>query len=163
MRLTGRRPDLPLRLPRLDRTSWPDHRDVAGSPFDVATMYEVGYREAFEPRAHGIAEQLVDEVLPSIRIDGAAPEDLPYLRRTFFVAAQVGAGMGIVEERLTGVGPDSTDRRTWAALWQGLRELPAMAPQHRLVAAYLMQSGYYVARTGDAAIPLLLRTLGSAR
>lgn len=120
----------------------------------------MGYREAFEPRAHGIAELLVDEVLPVIPLGDTASEDLPYLRRTFLVAAQVGAGMGIVEVRLTGTDPASTDRRTWAALWQGLRELPPMEPQHRLVAAYMMQAGHYLARTGDGAVRQLLGTLG---
>ena len=125
----------------------------------MATLYEVGYREAFEPRAHGIAELLFDEVLPAIPLQDMASEDVPYLRRTFLVAAQVGAGIGLVEVRITGTDPQSTDRRTWAALWRGLRELPPMEPPHRLVAAYLMQAGHYVARTDAGAVPLLLSTL----
>ncbi len=122
------------------------------------TLYEMGYREAFEPDAHAIAEVIVDDVLPMIDVVAHA-QDEPYLRRTLMVAAQVGAGIGIVEARVTGLDELETDRRIWAALWQALRDLPALAPPHRFIAAYLMQSGHYVARLGVAAIPLLLAGL----
>lgn len=159
MRLTRRvDPPLTLRLPRLDGSSWPDPREVGRTSFDVNALYEMGYREAFEPEAHAIAEVIVDDVLPMIDIVAPA-QDEPYLRRTLMVAAQVGAGIGIVEARVTGLDELETDRRIWAALWQALRDLPALAPPHRFVAAYLMQSGHYVARVGVAAIPVLLAGL----
>ncbi|RYV52299.1 hypothetical protein [Pengzhenrongella frigida] len=151
-------PALALRLPRLDGSSWPDHRAVGRASFEVNTLYELGYREAFEPEAHAIAEAIVDEVLPSIAVDAPAADE-PFLRRTFLVAAQVGAGIGIVEARTTGLGELETDRRIWGALWHALQDLPALAPPHRFIAAYLMQSGHYLARTGVAAIPLLLAGL----
>ena len=155
-----RRADTPLtlRLPRLDGGSWPDPREVGRTSFDVNALYEMGYREAFEPEAHAIAEILVDDVLPMIALVAPA-QDEPYLRRTLMVAAQVGAGIGIVEARATGLGELETDRRIWAALWQALRDLPALDPPHRFIAAYLMQSGHYVARVGVAAIPLLVAGL----
>lgn len=164
MRLIQRRPTvLALQLPRLDGTSWPDRHVVGRDSFDMNTLYEMGYREAFEPEAHAIAELLVDEVLPVIPVDDASPEDWPYLRRTFMVAAQVGAGIGIVEARTAGLDELRTERRIWGALWHALRELPAMAPKHRFVAAYLVQSGHYVARTDVGSIPLLLAELGGDR
>ena len=159
MRLT-RRPATPLslRLPRLDGGSWPDRRAIGRPSFDVNALYEMGYREAFEPEAHAIAEVLMDEVLPKIDIQVPAPDE-PYLRRTFMVAAQVGAGIWIVESRVTGLDELETDRRIWAALWVALRDLPALPPAHRFIAAYLVQAGHYVARTGIATIPLLLAGL----
>ena len=94
-----------------------------------------------------------------IVVGDAAPEDDAYLRRTFQVAAQVGAGIGIVDARGTASEAAYTDRRIWGALWQGLRELPALAPRDRFVAAYMMQSGHYVARTGIESITALLAAL----
>lgn len=162
MRLIRRRstPPLTLQLPRLDGGSWPDGRALGRTSFDVNALYEMGYREAFEPEAHAIAEVITDEVLPKIDVEVPA-QDEPYLRRIFMVAAQVGAGIGIVESRVTGLDELETDRRIWAALWKALRDLPALAPQHRFIAAYLMQAGHYVARTGVATVPLLLAGLES--
>ena len=67
--------------------------------FEVSTLYEMGYREAFEPEAHLVADQLMDRLLPAVPLGEVAQEDAPYLRRVFMVAAQVGAGIGIVEVR----------------------------------------------------------------
>ncbi|MGV8967252.1 MAG: hypothetical protein ACOH2F_13345 [Cellulomonas sp.] len=121
-------------------------------------LHEMGYREAFEPEAHAIAELIVDDVLPMIDVV-VAPEDEPYLRRILMVAAQVGAGIGIVEARMTGLGALETDRRIGAALWKALRDLPALEPAHRFIAAYVMQCGHYLARLGVATVPLLLAGL----
>ena len=91
-------PRLPLRMPRMDGSSWPDPRDVERRSFAALTLYEMGYREAFEAEAATIADRLVDEVLPMFAID-SAPEDAPYLRQVFVSAAQIGAGIGIVDRR----------------------------------------------------------------
>jgi len=150
---------LPLRLPRLDGTTWPDRRDVGRPSFAASALYQMGYREAFEPEAHDIADRLVAEVLPRVSTR-AAPEDEPYLRRTFTSAAQIGAGIGIVERRVANPDERSTDRQAGGALLVASDDLPAMPPHQRRVALYLLQSGHYVARTHPATIPLLVAELG---
>ena len=50
-------PRLPLRMPRIDGSSWPDRRDVERRSFAALTLYEMGYREAFEPEAATIASK----------------------------------------------------------------------------------------------------------
>ena len=160
MPLSRRRPEpLPLELPRLDGRSWPDRRAVGRTSFEVSTLHEMGYREAFEPAAHAIADLLVTELLPAIPLGTVANEDAPYLQRVFRVAAQVGAGIGIVEARTLAPQEWCSDRRIWGALWQALRDLPELPRQQRFAAAYLMHSGYYVARTNDRTIPQLLAAL----
>ncbi len=149
---------LPLQLPRLDATSWTDPDDVGRPSFAANALYQMGYREAFEPEAIDIADLLIDEILPQVRI-AVAPEDEPYLRSAFTAAAQIGAGIGIVERRTANPDEGSTDRDIGGALWVARRDLPAMPPPQRRVALYLLQSGYYVARTHPAAVALLLAAL----
>ena len=50
-------PRLLLRMPRIDGSSWPDRRDVERRSFAALTLYEMGYREAFEPEAATIASK----------------------------------------------------------------------------------------------------------
>jgi hypothetical protein len=160
MPLFRRKPRLvPLQLPRLDGTSWPEPHDIGPPSFAVLALYQMGYREAFEPEAHDIADRLVAEVLPMVRVD-AAPQDAPYLRQVLISAAQIGAGIGIVERRVANTDERSIDRQVGGALWEALSDLPAMPPTQRRVARYLLQSGHYVARTDLATIPLLLASLG---
>lgn len=160
MSLFPRRPRLmPLQLPLLDGTSWPDRRDVRRPSFAGLALYQMGYREAFDPEARGIAELLVAHVLPMLRID-AAPEDAPYLHRVFTSAAQIGAGIGIVERRVANTDERSIDRQIAGALWNAVSDLPPMPPHPLRVARYLLQSGHYLARTNPAAIPLLQASLG---
>lgn len=126
----------------------------------MSTLYEIGYREAFEPEAHAIADLLLDDLLPAIPLDNVSHEDAPYLRRTLFVAAQVGAGIGIVEARTLAPEAWCSDRRIWGALWMAISDLPPMAQQQqRSAASYMMHSGYYVARTNSGTIPELLAAL----
>ena len=66
----------------MDGSSWPDRRDVERRSFAALTLYQMGYREAFEPEAATIADRLVEEVLPMFLID-SAPGDAPYLRQVF--------------------------------------------------------------------------------
>lgn len=127
--------------------------------FEVSTLYEMGYREAFEPEAHLIADQLMDRLLPAVPLGEVADEDLPYLRRVFMVAAQVGAGIGLVEVRTLSPAQWSSDRSIWGALWKALDDLPGMRQQHQAVTRFIMQSGYYVARTRSDVIDELLAVL----
>jgi Putative nucleotidyltransferase DUF294/Putative nucleotidyltransferase substrate binding domain len=151
-------PGLPLRMPRLDGSSWPDRRDVERRSFAALTLYQMGYREAFEPEAATIADRLVEEVLPMFAID-SAPGDAPYLRQVFVSAAQIGAGIGIVDRRTAHPDERSIDREVGRALWAAVSELPAMPPEQRRIARYLLQAGHYVARTGFEAIPRMLASL----
>jgi len=95
MRLIRRRPRLlPLQLPRLDGTSWPDRREVGRDSFAASTLYQLGYREAFSPEAHDITDLLLDQVVPILGTD-AAPEDEPNQRGVFSAAGQVGGDPGV--------------------------------------------------------------------
>ena len=129
--------------------------------FEVSTLYELGYREAFEPEAHTVADQLMDRLLPAVPLGEVGQEDAPYLRRVFMVAAQVGAGIGIVEVRTLSPPQWCSDRPIWGALWKALDDLPRMHQQHQAVARFMMQSGYYVARTHPGVIADLLAALRS--
>ena len=120
--------------------------------FEVSTLYEMGYREAFEPAAHAIADLLMDQLLPAIPLDGVADQDAPYLQRVFMVAAQVGAGIGLVEARSLQPAQWCSDRRIWGALWKAMDDLPRLHQQQRSVATFMMHSGYYLARTNLGAI-----------
>ena len=158
MRLFSRRPShVPLGVPRLDGTTWPDEGLVGRPTFEANTFYELAVRRAYESEAHALAEELVAAVLPHLDT-GADPEDEPYLRKVFSVAARVGVGLGMVERTLDPL-PDSTDRRIAAALWQARRKLPAMQPHWARTAAYFVLAGHYVARTEPAVIPGLVEDL----
>ncbi|MET0865495.1 MAG: hypothetical protein ABWZ98_14275, partial [Nakamurella sp.] len=150
---------LPLQLPQPDGSNWPDRSAVGRMSFEVSTLYEMGYREAFEPAAHAIAELLMDEVLPVIPLVGVPEQDASYLRRVFMVAAQVGAGIGLVEARSLQPAQWCSDRRIWGALWKAMDDLPRLHDQQRPVATFMMHSGYYLARTGVGALDQLLAVL----
>ena len=159
MPLFRRKPQsLPLRMPRLDGSSWPDRRDVERRSFAALTLYQMGYREAFEPEAATIADRLVEEVLPMFPID-SAPEDAPYLRQVFVSAAQIGAGIGIVDRGTAYPDERSIDLEVGRALWEAVSELPAMPPEQRRIARYLLAAGHYVARAGFETIPRMLASL----
>jgi len=150
---------LPLQLPRPDGSNWPDRSAVGRISFEVSTLYEMGYREAFEPAAHAIADLLMDQLLPAIPLTGVAAADAPYLQRVFMVAAQVGAGIGLVETRSLQSAQWCSDRRIWGALWKAMDDLPRLDQQQRRVATFMMHSGYYLARTNVAAIDQVLTAL----
>ena len=159
MRVIRRRPRLlPLQLPRLDGTSWPDRRMVGWDSFAASTLYQMGYREAFSPQAHDITDLILDQVLPALRID-AAPEDGPYLRRVLSSAAQIGAGIGMVERRVVPHAEPGTDRQIAGALWLAASDLPPTPAQQPDFARYLLQCGYYLALTELSRISLLVATL----
>ncbi|MBS1694585.1 MAG: hypothetical protein JST91_20420 [Actinobacteria bacterium] len=158
MPLFSRKPRLlPLPVPALD-----DHAptDTLYS-FAVQTIYEMGYREAFEPRAHDVADLIVGEVLALVRID-VAPDDEPYLRQLLTSAAQIGAGIGLVERRGgRRIDEQLVDRDIEGALRAAVNELPEMPPEQARVARFLLRSGHYVARTGPESIPLVLAGLST--
>lgn len=156
MWLTRRRSRrLPLELPRLDGSSWPNVRDS----FAASTLYELGYREAFAPESHDITDVLLAEVLPLLPVE-VAPEDEPYLRRVFSSAAQIGAGIGLLERQGSRSDEPGTDRQVAGALRVAAGDLPSMPAHQQRIALYLMQSGYYLARTDLAQVSLLVSALG---
>ena len=140
---------LPLPFPRLDGSTWPDRRLAGAGSFGASTIYEMAQREAFTPPAHDLTDLLADELLPMLDLR-ADPEDEPHLRRVCTVAVQVGAGLGIVEQRSAEPGSATTDRDVAGALWMAADALPAMPAHQKDVARYLLQCGYYLARTGRA-------------
>ena len=153
----GRR-TLPLQFPRLDGTSWPDRRDLGRASFAASTWHQLGYREAFAPESHDITDLLLDRVLPLLDPQ-VAPEDAPYLRRVFSSAAQIGAGIGLVERRDVHRDELGTDRDVAGALWVAADGLPSMPAHQQRIALYLMQCGYYLARTDLTRVPLLVAAL----
>ena len=159
MPLLRRRPDrLPLRVPRPDGSTWPTRAEVGRSSFAVSTIYQTGYGEAFTPEAHDIADPLLQQVLPRLSTS-SAPEDLPYLRRVLGSAAQIGAGIGLVDRRVAEQDDETVDRRVVGALLEAAGELPAMPAHEHGVATYLLHCGYYLARTGPPGLPVLLAGL----
>jgi hypothetical protein len=153
---------LPLRMPRLDGSPWPDRRDVERRSFAALTLYQMAYREAFEPEAVIIADRLVETVLPMFPID-SAPEDAPYLRQVFVSAAQIGAGIGIVDRGTAHPNERRIDLEVGRALWEAATELLAMPPEQRRIARYLLAAGHYVARAGFETIPRMLASLADDR
>jgi hypothetical protein len=161
MRPSRRRPPpppLPLQLPRLDGTSWPDRREIGRDSFAASTLYQLGYREAFSPEAHHITDLLLAQVVPILGTD-TTPEDEPYLRGVLSAAAQIGAGIGIVERRVVPHPEPGTDRQIAGALWVAAGDLPSMPAYQHDIARFLLQCGYYLARTELDRIPLLVAAL----
>ena len=149
-------------MPRPDGSTWPTRREVGRPSFAASTVYQTGYGEAFTPEAHDIAGPLMEQVLPRLRT-GAAPADLPYLRRLLSSAAQIGAGIGMVEQRVAQQDEESIDRHVAGALLEAADELPPMPAGQHAVAVYLLHCGYYLARTGVARLPVLLSELDEER
>lgn len=159
MPLFSRRPRLlPLSAPRLEEFPQPD----AGSgSFAAATIYQTGYREAFEPEAHEVSDllaEVIDAATARAQIVVAA-EDEPYLRQVFISAARIGAGIGLVERRGGTVDEHHIDRDIEGALREAVGALPSMSPEQHRVARYLLRSGHYVARTGPQVVRQLLTEL----
>lgn len=153
-------PDLlPLRPPRLDGSTWAARGSIGRPGFEVATLSELGRREALEPAAHEIAEQLLDALLPHLPLGVVDAVDLPYLHRILMVAAQTGAGIGLVEVRSSAPPEGCVDRRTWGVLWTALGDLPTLPAPQRLSVAYLVQAGHWVVRTGTGGIDDLATAL----
>ena len=152
MRLFARRPrHLPIALPRIDGSGWPDPSEVGRPSFDTSTYYELAIRHAYDPEAHAAADRLVDELLPRIPT-GVSAEDEPYLRKVFTTAARIGAGLGIVDRTLADHDPDQVDRSIAGALWEARRKLPAMQADWARTAGWFLLAGFHLARGGPAVL-----------
>jgi hypothetical protein len=148
--------ELPLIFPRLDGSTWPDRRALGRTSFAVSTLYEVAQQEAHTPAAHDVTD-LVDEQVLTMLWTGAAIEDERHMLRVCSAAAQVGAGTGLVERSVhTGAG---TAAEVAAVLWLAADDLPRMPPHQQAVARYVLQCGYFLARTGARGLPELLAAL----
>ena len=149
------RPVLPLVLPRPDGTGWSD----LGRPgFDAAAYLELGTRRAYEPEAHAAADSLVPAALPRLGVD-ADPADLPYLAKTFTVAARIGAGIGMVDREQVTAGSTELDPAIAGALQLARRGLPAMQDDWALAGGWFLLAGHRLGRCGPDALPELLEVL----
>jgi hypothetical protein len=160
--LFARRPAaLPVGLPRLDGSGWPDPGAVGRPSFDASTFYELATRQAFEPETHALADRVVDAALPRIPT-GASAQDEPFLRKVFTTAARVGAGIGTVERTLGAPQPQLVDRRIAGALWLARSRLPAMRPDWSRSGAWFLLAGYHVARAGPEVLDELVEGIDPA-
>lgn len=149
---------LPLCLPRLDGTGWPDGDPAERPSFEASTYYELGSRRAYEPAAHDLAGRLVGEALPLLRT-GATAQDAPYLRKVLLTAARVGAGLGLVERASLSTAPGKLDPGIAGALGQARRGLPAMQADWSRTGTWFLLAGHYLARQDPAAYDDVLRAL----
>jgi hypothetical protein len=139
-----------LPFPRLDGSTWPERH---GASFAAATLHSLAQQAAFSAEAHDVADVVLEELVPMLD-DGASPADEAYMAQVCSSAAQLGAGVGIVEvqtagdARATASAERVTGRDAAAALWLAAEELPPMQPRQKEVARYLLQCGYYLARCG---------------
>ena len=138
-------PPLPLLLPALDGTGWPEQAATGRRSFEASTYYEMGSRRAYDPTAHELADRLVSAVLP--RLDtGASSEDAPYLSKVFLTAARIGVGIGLVARDGARGGRDEIDPAIVGALGQARRGLPAMREDWHRAGAWFLLAGHYLAR-----------------
>ncbi len=135
---------LPLALPRPDGSTWVNA--MAQSSFEASTYYEMATRRAHEPDAHALADRLLEAALPRVST-GASAQDEPYLRNVLRTAAQVGAGLGLVDPSPPGVLVPAVA----GALGAARRGLPAMQPDWALLGAWFLAAGHFLARHDEAA------------
>lgn len=150
---------LVLRLPLADGSSWP--RAARGGGFAAETIHDLGTREAFTPTAHAIAEDVVAALLPHLQFE-VSDVDRPHLNDLFTRAAQVGAGIGLIDRPGTTGGPTDDlrlDPAVAAALQRALDSLPPLPSDHREIARFLLQTGHYVARTGRESLAMIAAAL----
>lgn len=147
---------LPLALPRADGSTWLSA--MAQPSFEASTYYELATRRAHSPDAHALADRLVDAALPRVST-GVAAEDAPYLHKVLRTAAQVGAGLGLVDPSPPGL----LDPAVAGALGLARRGLPAMQPDWALLGAWFLAAGHFLARhdadARDAALAALVEQL----
>lgn len=146
---------LPLALPALDM-QLPAGADPRS--FAAQTIYQMGYREAFEPEAHDVVDLLIADVLSAVVLDVTA-EDEPYLKQLLTTAAQIGAGIGLVERRGGRLPEHLIDRDIEGALRAAVVELPKLPPDQHRLACFLIRFGHYAARNGAESIPAVLAGL----
>ena len=146
---------LPLVLPRPDGTGWPD---LARPSFEASTYHELGTRRAYEPEAHAVADRLLAAALPRLGVVADAVDE-PYLRRTFAVAARIGAGIGLVDREQVAPGSHDLDPAIAGALLLARRGLPAMQADWARVGGWFLLAGHRLGRCGPDALPELLEVL----
>lgn len=150
MGIFRRKPPLPppaplrLALPRPDGSTWLNA--MAQTSFEASTYYEMATRRAHEPDAHTLADRLVEAALPRVST-GARAEDEPYLRKVLRTAAQIGAGLGLVDPSPPGL----LEPGVAGALGVARRGLPAMQPGWALLGAWFLAAGHFLARHDGAA------------
>lgn len=120
----------------------------------------MGLDAAFSPEAHDVADLVTAHLLPLLDLD-AAPEDLPHVIDLLRSAAQVGAGIGLVDGRDSSLGRDLMGADAAGALAQADGELPPMPASLRTTARYLMHAGHHVARLGPEQVEALEADLRS--
>lgn len=161
---TRRRPaprTLTLEPPRLDGTTWPPARPGARTGFGAATTHRMGLDAAFSPEAHDVADLVTAHLLPLLDLQ-AAPQDLPHVVDLLRSAAQMGAGIGLVDARDASLGRDQMGRDAAGAFAEAEGDLPPMPASLRRAARYLMHAGHHVARLGPEEVEALAAGLGSA-
>lgn len=146
---------LPLVLPHPDGSGWPD---PGRRSFDAAAYLELGTRRAYEPEAHAVADRLIELALPRLGVV-AAPDDQPYLEKTFTVAARIGAGIGLVDGEQVAPGSVELDPAIAGALQLARRGLPAMQDDWARVGGWFLLAGHRLGRCGPDALPELLDVL----
>ncbi len=146
------RPVLPLVLPRLDGSGWPD---VGRSGFDASAYLELGTSRAYDPEAHAAADSLLALALPRMGVV-ADPADQPYLAKTFTVAARIGAGIGLVDREQVAAGSADLDPAIAGALALALRRLPAMQDDWARAGGWFLLAGHRLGRCGPGALQELL-------
>lgn len=161
MRIFRKAPSsLPIALPRLDGTGWPDEAALGRPSFETSTLYELALQRAYDPEAHAVADRLVADLLPHVPT-GVTAEDEPYLRKVFTTAARIGAGVAVVERTLGVPDPAAVDRRVAGALWHARRRLPPMQQNWARTGGWFVLAGFHVARTGPSVVERLADELGT--
>ncbi len=135
---------LPLALPRPDGSTWLGA--MSQRSFKASTYYEMATRRAHEVDAHALADRLLEAALPRVST-GADAQDEPYLRKVLRTAAQIGAGLGLVDPS----PPGQLDPGVAGALGAARRALPAMRPDWALLGAWFLVAGHFLARHDAAA------------
>ncbi len=138
------REPLPLALPRPDGSTWLNA--MAQRSFEASTYYELATLRGHDPDAHALADRLLEAALPRVST-GASAEDEPYLHKVLRTAAQVGAGLGLVDPS----PPGRLDPAIAGALGAARRGLPAMQPDWALLGAWFLAAGHFLARHDGAA------------
>lgn len=135
---------LPLALPRPDGSTWLNA--MAQGSFEASTYYEMASRRAHDPDAHALADRLVAAALPRV-VTGVSEQDAPYLHQVLRTAAQIGAGLGLVDPSPPGL----LDPSVASALGVARRRLPSMQPDWALLGAWFLAAGHFLARHDQAA------------
>ena len=160
MRLTRRRLQrLPLELPRLDGTTWPDRRVVGRTSFAARALYQIGIPGGV---CAGVATTSPTCSWPRC-CRCCRRMRLQKMSRTCVASSRPPRRSAPVSESSSN-GPCSqvSSARTYTSLPRSglLRtSFPAMPAHQQDVARFLLLCGYYLARTDPAQTRLLVEAL----